>query len=177
MPRRKKSAEENDAVTDKVQREEKEPLLFADFEAGKSIAAPLIATHHPEIASARIIYLCRNRAPMRGGHPVAGTVKKASPIERHLGRPYFGEGDETEPDYIVVISLDVWNQMDPAKRTALIDHLLTRCVGEENEKSGEMKFKIRSPNASEFAEVAARQGAWNEDLADLSNALALKAAD
>lgn len=160
---------ENDAVTDKKNKTEAEPLLIGSFEAGQEIANKLIPKHHHEIASANIIYLCRNRAQKSGGRSVPGSVKKASPIERHLGA-HLIDGDG-EPDFIVTVALDVWNELNPNQRTALIDHLLTRCTGDENEKSGEMKYRVRQPQVQEFPEVAERNGRWNDDLIDMGNSL------
>ena len=155
----------------KKQRSEPDPLIIADFETAKTIADKLIAKHHTEIASANVIYLCRNKSIKHGGVPVSGTVKKASPLERHIGGHYFS-GDE-EPDFIMTVALDVWNELQPNQRIALIDHLLTRCVGEEDEKTGEMKYKIRPPQVQEFPEVAERNGRWNDGLAELGDCLKL----
>jgi hypothetical protein len=160
----------NDAVADKKQRAEPDPLIIADFDTAKTIAEKLIPKHHSEIASANIVYLCRNKSQKQGGIPVPGTVKKASPLERHLGGHYF-DGEDDEPDFIMTVALDVWNELQPTQRTALVDHLLTRCTGEEDEKSGEMKYSIRPPQVQEFAEVAERNGRWNDGLAELGDCL------
>lgn len=159
----------NDAVCDKKQQAKSDPLIIADFETARSIAHKLIPSHHSEIASANIVFLCRNRAQKQAGAPVPGTVKKASPIERHLGGHYF-DGDE-EPDFIMTVALDVWNELQPNQRTALIDHLLTRCVGEQDEKSGEVKYNVRPPRVQEFPEVAERNGMWNDGLTELGYCL------
>jgi hypothetical protein len=159
----------NDAVADKKQRSEPDPLIIADFETAKTIAEKLIPKHHPEIASANIIYLCRNKAQKQGGNPVPGTVKKASPLERRIGGSYFK--DDEEPHFIMTIALDVWNDLQPNQRVALVDHLLTRCVGEEDEKSGEMKYSVRPPQVQEFPEVVERNGRWNDGLAELGDCL------
>jgi len=160
---------ENDAAVPKKQRAEPDPLIIADFDAAKAVAQKLIPKHHSLIASANIIYLCRSKAQTQGGIPVPGTVKKASPLERHIGGNYF-QGDD-EPDFIMTIALDVWNELQPSQRIALVDHLLTRCVGTEDEKSGEMKYSVRPPQVQEFPEVAERNGRWNDGLAELGDCL------
>lgn len=163
-------SQENDAVTQKKTRPAPEPLIIGDFDAGSEIAQKLIPQYHPHLASANIIYLCRNKAPQPGGKKQSGSVKKASPLERHVSRRYFQDGQEA--DFIVMVSLDVWNDLQPTQRTALIDHLLTQCHGEEDEKSGEMKYSKRAPQVQEFPEVAERHGRWNPDLEELGDCLA-----
>ncbi|OPZ38434.1 MAG: hypothetical protein BWY99_01623 [Synergistetes bacterium ADurb.BinA166] len=160
---------ENDAVADKKQRSEPEPLLISDFEAGQAIAARLIPKHHSEIASANILFLSRNRAAKQGEVRVPGSVKKASPLERHLGGHFF-DGDK-EPDFIITVALDVWNDLQPPQRTALIDHFLTQCFGKEDEKTGNMKYVKRPPQVQEFPEVAERHGRWNDGLVELGACL------
>jgi hypothetical protein len=155
-------------MTDQVVREKKEksvtiPLLFDDHEASEQLAANLIAKHHHDLAGAKIKFLCRNKAPLSGGEKIPGNIKKASPMEKHLC------GGEC--DFIMVVCLDVWNDLSSIQRTALVDHLLTRCVAEEDPKSGEMKYKIRPPEVREFAEIAERYGTWNEALVEFNNCL------
>lgn len=159
----------NDAIVDRKHRSKPDPLIIADFDAARSIAQRLIPKYHSGIASANIIFLCRNKSQKQGGVPVPGTVKKASPIEHHIGSHYF-DGDRG-PDFIMTVALDVWNELQPNQRVALIDHLLTRCVGEEDERTGEMRYSVRPPQVQEFPEVAERNGKWNEGLAELDNCL------
>jgi hypothetical protein len=160
---------ENDAVADKKQRAEQTPLLISDFEAGRLIAMKLIPKHHDEIANANILFLSRNKAQMQGEQKVPGSVKKASPLERHLGGHFFpGDG---EPDFIITIALDVWNDLQPTQRTALIDHFLCQCSSKEDEKTGARKYRKRPPQVQEFPEVADRHGSWNDGLTELGNCL------
>lgn len=156
-------------MTDKKQRAEVVPLLISDFDAAKTLAEGLIRDFHHELADANIIYLCRNKPQKSGGRSSPGSVKKCNPLEKHLGGHLFE--DDKEPDFIMTISLDDWNDRNPAQRKAIIDHLLTRCTGEEDEKSGEMKYKVRPPQVQEFPEVAERNGRWNDDLIEMGNCL------
>ena len=76
-----------------------------------------------------------------------------------------------ECDYIMTVSLDVWNDLNPNQRTALVDHLLTRCVAVEDPKTGETKYKIRPPQVQEFAEIVERYGTWNDGLVEFNACL------
>lgn len=142
----------NESKTDQM------PLLMDEFDQAKVIAAQLIKQHHTHLATANIRYLCRNKATKSRGKPVPGAIKKASPIEKHLS----GE----EADFIMILALDVWNEMSSAQRLAIVDHLLTRCVGTEDERTGYMKWSLRMPEVQEFAEVVSRNGLWNDSIAE-----------
>ncbi len=135
--------------------------LFAGFDAGEEIAHDLIRKHHPHLLTAKIKYMCRDRASKKSGVPVAGVVTKNSPKLTFL----------TDFDFVMDVALEVWNILEPKQRIALIDHLLTRCTGEEEEESGEMKWGIIPPQVQEFSEVAQRHGRWNDGLQELGQAL------
>ena len=55
------------------------------------------------------------------------------------------------------------SEKTPGERNfaALVDHLLERCTGEEDEKTGDMKWSIREPEVQEFATILRRHGAWH----------------
>lgn len=173
-------SKENDAVRDKREKAAPDPLILSDSETVAEVAKKLIAKYHHELATANIIYLFRSKSSKAAGKPVPGQVKKASPTDRHISRSYFqgvgkednsGESGDGEADFIITVALDVWNELQPSQRLALVDHLLTRCSGAEDEKTGEMKFSIRPPQVQEFAEVAERHGRWNDDLVELGRCL------
>ncbi len=157
-------SQENDAVRDKEKKSEKVPLLWGEMEAVAEIAEKLIPKHHPHLATARIEYMCRNIAAKRGGRPVAGNVYKMSGKWEYL----------TGKDLAVEVALEVWNDLAPNQRVALVDHLLTRIVGEETEENGTMKYKIVLPEVQEFAEIAERHGQWNEGLVEIEKCLRVK---
>jgi hypothetical protein len=150
----------NDAVRDKNQKATKIPLLFDYFESSEKIAKELIRKYHSELASARIKYICRNKATKKGGRPVPGNVYKMSNKFEFL----------VGCDFVLEIALEVWNDLDPHQRTALIDHLLTRCIGVENPENGEMKWKVVPPEVQEFTEVVERHGQWHAGLIEMRRA-------
>jgi len=154
-------SQENDAVRDKEKKSEKVPLLWGPMEAVEEIALKLIPKHHPHLGTARIEYMCRNIAAKRGGRSVAGNVYKMSGKWEYL----------TGKDLAVEVALEVWNDLNPNQRVALVDHLLTRIVGEESEENGTMKYKIVLPEVQEFPEIAERHGQWNEGLVEIEKCL------
>jgi hypothetical protein len=153
----------SDEERDKKKHQFKAPakVLFGEMESSKEIAERLIASDHPHLATARIRYINRDRAAKRAGVPVAGNVYKMGGKFEYL----------VGCDFVIEIALDVWNPFNPQQRIALVDHLLTRCVGEENEEeegeNGGMKWKLRPAQVQEFPEVVARNGPWNDSLVEM----------
>lgn len=140
------------------------PLLFDTFESAEQRALKLIPRFHHHLATAKIKYICRNRAAKRAGVPVPGNVYKMSGKFEFL----------TGYNFIIEIALEVWNDYNEQQRIALVDHLLTRCTGEEREDDGEIKWKVRPPEVQEFPEVAERNGQWNESLVEMEKCLRIK---
>ena len=133
------------------------PKLYGEAETVEEVASRLIPTYHSEIASARIQYIYEDTASQKNGRPVFGKVRKVTGAMEYL----------LEKDFIVMVALDCWNDMDESHRTALVDHLLERCSGEEDEKSGDMKWVLREPDVQEFTTILRRHGAWTVDLEGL----------
>jgi hypothetical protein len=133
---------------------------YEPAEAVQTIAESLIGTHHPELAEASFRYIFKEKCSKRGGKPVLGTVKKMSDLQKFL--------ITGEPDFLMEIPLDIWNELDAARRTALVDHLLECCTGEEDEQTSEMKWKTREPDVYEFSSILRRHGAWTDDLSNFA---------
>jgi hypothetical protein len=113
-----------------------------------------MATYHPELATARITYLFIDRVPKKGGRELLGKAVKVS-----------GRWEElTELDFIIEVSLPKWQDLTDDQKTALVDHLLERCSGEEDEDDGTYKWSLREPDVQEFSTILQRHGIWNESL-------------
>ena len=121
---------------------------FSEAEAVETIAKQLIPVHHPHLSTAVFRFLFKEKGGKKGGKPVLGTVKKTSDQLKYL----------LEVDFIMDVPINVWNESDPSKRTALVDHLL------EDEKTAEMKWTTREPDVHEFSNILRRHGAWTEEL-------------
>lgn len=130
------------------------PKVYGSAESVEDVAKNLIPMYHPELATARIKYVFVDKASMKGGKPLPGKVRKISGVLEFL----------TDADFMLEVALDQWNELTEGQRTALVDHLLERCTGEEDEENGEMKWTMREPDVQEFAVILRRHGAWNDDL-------------
>lgn len=119
------------------------------------IAAGLIPNFHAELATARIKYVFVSEASMKGGQELIGRVKKVSGFLEWA----------IECDFLVETAQDKWNELEASQRTAYVDHMLERCTGEEDEKTGGMRWKLRDPDVQEFSTILDRWGAWHTALA------------
>lgn len=133
--------------------------IYGEAEELQAIAEDLISNYHPELATAKFRFLLKDKASKKNGKPVLGSVKKTSDLIFYLSDAHF----------IVEVPLEIWNTLDNHKRTALVDHLLERCTGTENEETGEMKWSTRDPDVHEFASILRRYGAWTDTLIEFSS--------
>lgn len=127
---------------------------YSDAETVEQIANGLIPNHHPELGTARIQYVHVSKAGSKNGRELWGKARKVSGLWEWA----------LEKDFVIEVALDKWNEMDASQRTALVDHLLECCTGDEDEESGDMKWKIRDPEVQEFATVLERHGVWHSGL-------------
>lgn len=126
---------------------------YAPAESVETLAQSLIGTYHPELATARIGYGFIERVPKKGGRELSGKAVKVSGRWMYL----------TELDFYIEVAAPKWNEMNEEERTALVDHLLESCTGEEQEE-GDMKWVVREPDVQEFTNILQRHGAWTESL-------------
>jgi len=124
---------------------------YMTAESVEQIAGGLIPNHHAELASARMFYCFVDKAGMKGGIEVLGKAKKLSGFTEWA----------LEKDFVIEVAQNRWHELAPKQQQALVDHLLERCTGEEDEKTGDMKWSIREPEVQEFATILRRHGAWH----------------
>lgn len=138
------------------------PTIYSNAETAEAIATRIIPNAHPHLGTARIKYVFRDVAAKEGGKPLGGKARKISGINEFL----------IGCDFVIEVAYDLWNGMGDEQREALIDHLLTYCFGEEDEKDpgAGMKWSIRRPDVKEFTEVLNRRGKWNEGLGEFVDA-------
>jgi len=129
--------------------------LYSTAESVEALAQQAIPMFHPHLATARVSYIFVDKASMKNGRPVLGKVRRVSGIMEFM----------VEKDFVIEIPLDQWNELGESQRHALVDHLLERCNGVEDEDNGEMKWSTREPDVQEFSTILRRHGAWTTDLA------------
>lgn len=106
--------------------------------------------YHPELLGANIGCIFREKATQSDGVPIVGKISKVSARYQCLMKE--------EYDYIIEIGADAWQDLSPDSREAWVDHLLEHAYGEENDKTGEMKWKLRKPEIMIFPNIIHRHG-------------------
>lgn len=127
---------------------------FSEAETAAQIANGLIPNYHPELVEARIMYIHVDKVGSKNGREVWGKAKKLSGIFEWYA----------EKDFLLEIAEDKWNELNATQRTALVDHLLEHCTGEEDDETHKMKWRIRDPEVQEFSNILQRYGAWHTGL-------------
>lgn len=132
--------------------------VYSTAESAEAVAQHLIPLYHPELATARIKFISVDKGAVKNGKIVPGKTRRISGAMEYL----------LECDFLIEIAMDSWNEKTESQRHAMMDHLLERLTGEEDEKSGEMKWTTREPDVEEFTSILRRHGAWNDDLASFA---------
>lgn len=107
---------------------------------------------HQRLDGAKIAVICRETASKKNGRAVMATASKPTPkMIPLLDQRYH---------FVLCIALDVWDDLDPAQRRALVDHELCH-----------MDFADGDPiivghDLEEFAEVINRRGLWRRDMGE-----------
>jgi len=130
------------------------PLSFDKSEAAEEMAKPLIANYHTHLVNCRIAYLYRNKPMNEGGRTVFAKAKKCSTEVKSLCEASGGEAY----DFYIIINYEVWNTLSDTQQRAVLDHELCHCWVEDDEKTGEPKYKILPHGLSEFSEILDRYG-------------------
>ncbi len=120
----------------------------------------LIGQAHPHLVDIcdDIIVIFKEKASRKGGRPVLGKTSKAPALISLLG--------EREYQFVIELAADTWNQLDDAQKNSLLDHQLCFIGGEEDQKSGEMKYHMTAPDISYFSSEVERNGHWRPDLSE-----------
>jgi hypothetical protein len=130
---------------------------YGPAESVEQVALRLIPTYHPELATARIVYVFVDKASKKGGKPVLGKARRVSGALEFL----------LERDFIIEVALECWNELADRQRNALVDHLLESCTGVEDEQNGDMKWTTREADVREFTSILNRHGAWTDELSGM----------
>ena len=130
----------------------------------KEFAERLIANHHPNLGSAKIAYLMRDKAARRNLN-YEGTEQQVVPgSATKMGRGKYEV--LTGKDLVIEVGMDEWQQWSETQRNYVIDTLLSQLQGDEDSKSGDMRyFSIPYP-VSVFPDVIKRHGMPFDELRD-----------
>lgn len=115
----------------------------------------IINEHHPRLRHAKIAVIMRDKATKSKGKIVLATAEKFP----EKAKPFTA----IQYHFIVTIAEDTWTDLEPRKKTALIDHELCHLGFDENGSP-----TIIGHDVEEFLAVIARHGLWEEALQDMA---------
>lgn len=132
-----------------------------------SIYREYLKKYYPYLVATRSIFLFKEKATVVDDRPVLGKVAKANPVMvtmiKHL------QPNEPEVGFVFTFGWDAWSQASRSVKEAWMDQLMAQCWGEEDEKTGEMKYRIRPPSIAVFPEILRRHGtSWDSGVAKLA---------
>lgn len=115
-----------------------------------NFARQCIDQWHPDLKSARIGFVFRDKGTQSGGRITIAQASKVSPKMQVF----------MDFDFIIWISEEDWSSLVSAQREALIDHELCHCIFYEDNNTA----KMRGHDVQEFICVIQRHGMWSIDL-------------
>jgi hypothetical protein len=146
----------------------------------QDLAEELIPKHHKRIQlwADEIRYVFRDEAQRSKGRVVFGKAHVVKDLACYLANHSAGDDHDFENAgpadmFVIEIAWDVWEQLNPAQRLALVDHELEHLVAQFDDSTLELKRKIRGHDIEEFHAIAQRHGAWEPSLVEFQKALQL----
>ena len=133
-----------------------EDKKFMDADQPKAVAFALVAELHKHLVNAKIAFLFKQHVGGRG-QSLGAKVKLASGETKHL----------TGFDFIMEINHSIWTTVPMHTRVALIDHELSHCGRDENDK-----YCIIQHDLEEFNAVVARWGLWQPNVKQFADVCA-----
>ncbi len=145
--------------------------------------APAVARHvadlirtvgdHNDLDGVRIECVFRDKPAKSKGQVTWASARKIGGLNAYLASTPGESGIEAgEADFFVLeVWEGIWQQLDDAKRRALVDHELMHCAVEFDEDNGERTLKMRGHDHEEFLAVLERNGFWNERSIAVANAV------
>lgn len=112
--------------------------------------------YHPDLTGAKVGFVFKEKATKNDG---VAQIGKAFKVPDKYQPLMMMQNDGTRGfDFMIVIGADAWSELGPDAKRAWIDHLLEHCYGEEDDKNGSMKWKLRRPSISAFPIILRRHG-------------------
>lgn len=156
-------------------------------DAPPAIAARMIAKYkefaHLKDGEAVIAFLMDTEEEHRHGKRILGTAHLPE-VQGRLRGVFTWAIQRTlgiDPDFIITLDMNYWEQADANMRDILVFHELSHCV-QKLDRDGEPRFDedgspvwgIKGHDVEEFVSTVARYGAYSEDIRLFISAAAVK---
>jgi hypothetical protein len=127
------------------------------------LAKKLIEDHHGHLIEANIKYLFRTGNWEVKKRDTWGQAKKVGKEVNFL----------TGHDFIVLIHQEVWEQLVPEHKEALLDHELQHCSAGTDD-AGNKVWYIQGHDVEDFLPIIRRHGLWSPALKKIETALEMR---
>ena len=114
----------------------------------------LIKEHHSHLEKAKIMVVFREARWVSKGRNVYGRTKTMSP---ELKTAY-------DVDFVMTLNRKIFEDAEPRIKLAILDAELCRCDYKENNSTGEITWKINSPDIEGHIKNITRFGFWADEL-------------
>lgn len=135
------------------------------------LAADIISEHHSHLMGIPIVYVFVSPTPTNKAKEEWGRARKVSGLNAHL-IGHFADTDRFSPKlirngvFVIEIALFIWGVSGPRQRMALVDHQLSHCWVEVDDKTVSPILSILPHDVEEFAPIVSRYGLWRGDIKD-----------
>ncbi len=149
----------------------KEPIIQRAEEVER-VAQILISKYHPHLADVRLLYLFTDKKLKRCDRIRLGSAMRMNALQRFLSSTL--ESVESGHEWIIMIDMHEWEQLDDKQRRACCDHQLEHLkvfvksgskfvrLPDDQDKDDFSEWKIGrvDHDISDFAVTISRYGSW-----------------
>lgn len=152
------------------------PTEYWPATEAERLGRDLIRKHHDHLSEVRVDYVFRDKASKSNGKTVFGKARKISGLQAYLAVPEEERRRDTfiEDFFVVELAADVWACLTDEQKVALVDHELSHCGIDVDEKSSEETLATRPHDLEEFRAIVERHGLWQPDLELFAKTLAAR---
>ena len=140
--------------------------LIIDEEDVLKIARDLVDKHHNK----RCMVQFKDIGFLWNMKGFSGSVAGKCSLVSDAYRTFF----KNPVHFVVQLDFPKFQDLTPDQQVAIIDHELCHIDYNEDEKTGDLKPKIRTRDSEEFCEIVDRHGAWTPALQLMEKILARK---
>ena len=145
--------------------------VFSSAAEAEAIGRELIQEFHTHLRAhgVRLIYLFRDDVPKLKGKEVWGKAQVKTGLDAYLAR--CSDDEEGQPFFVLTFSRPIWRRLSEKQRRALVDHELSHCWAEPDEKTGAIKLSTLPHDCEEFRDIIVRHGLWASDVERFAEAI------
>lgn len=146
-------------------------LVYSPAPQVRAVAQDLMLDTHTHLLGHRVEFIFRSKSASRHGREVWGRAVKVTGRNAFLAARWGYDDvidEEPVPFVVIEISRPAWDGLTEAGRRALVDHELTHCRIDDDDRP-----YLQAHDLEEFTDVVHRNGLWRTDLEVFATAVQL----